>query len=207
MIRSGSVPGLAFGHERDGDGRSDRTARASIAGALGIADAWATVRQVHGTTIAVARAPGDHGEADGIVTDIDGLPITVATADCMPIALAGTSTIGLVHAGWRGLAAGVIEAGVATMRSLGDDPRQAVIGPHIGSCCYEVGDEVIEAVGGFRSATRQGTTSVDLAASARERLSGIPTETIDVCTMDDPAYASFRETATSHRQVTVVWLT
>ena len=207
MIRSGSIPGLAFGHESDGDGRSDVAARNRISDALGISRAWVTVRQVHGGDVTTVTTPGDHGEADGLVTATRDLPITVATADCLPIALAGARSIGVVHAGWRGLAAGVIESGVAAIAALGDEVDRAVIGPHIRSCCYEVGDEVIEAVGGFAAATRAGTQSVDLADAALSRLGGVTTEVVDICTMDDGAFASYRETATPHRQVTVAWLT
>jgi YfiH family protein len=207
MIRSGTIPGLAFGHELDGDARSDTEARLRMSTELGIPAAWATVRQVHGTDVVRADGPGDHGEADGIVTATPGLPITVATADCLPIALAGERSIALVHAGWRGLAAGVIDAGRAAITDMGDDVRFAVIGPHIRSCCYEVGDDVVDQLGGFAAETRAGTRSADLTSAALARLDGIRTEVIDICTMDDPEYASYRETGTAARQVTVAWLT
>jgi YfiH family protein len=206
MIPSGAIRGVAFGTEADGDPRVDMNAKLSAASTLGIATDWATISQVHGSHVAVTRVPGPLGEADAVVTDHDGLPLVVATADCLPIAIAGSHTIGLVHAGWRGIVAGVIPSTIATIRSLGDEPTAASIGPHIGPCCYEVGPEIIEALGGFASVTRRGTISADLASAARAQLEDIDVETSPICTMDDIRFNSFRRNGTSKRQMSVAWL-
>lgn len=207
MIRSGLIPGVVFGTSSDGDGRADVAVRKQWSEALTIPDAWATVSQVHGAAVVNATEPGHLGEADGLVTQQSNLPIAIATADCLPIALAGETTVALVHAGWRGIADGVIGSARELMVSLDDEPLRAAIGPHIGACCYEVGDEVIEGIGGFAARTRAGTTSADLGAAASARLAGLEIETIGMCTKDDPSFASHRRDATPVRQVAVAWRT
>lgn len=101
-------------------------------------------RQIHSARVLAAR-PGECGEGDALVTEEAGLAVAVATADCVPILLAGPRGLAAVHAGWRGLAANVAAAAVATL----DAERTAVvawIGPAIGPCCYEVGEEVATQV-------------------------------------------------------------
>lgn len=97
-------------------------------------------RQVHSTLVhrAVAGARGEPG--DGLWTDEPGLPVLAMTADCLPIALVRVErpAVAVLHAGWRGLLAGIVEAGA---RAVGGTIR-AAIGPAIGPCCYEVGPEV-----------------------------------------------------------------
>ena len=105
------------------------------------ADRLALNRQVHSTLVHRAR-PGARGEpGDGLWTDEPGQPVLAMTADCLPIALARMDTepgVAVLHAGWRGLLAGIVEVGTET---LGGRLR-AAIGPAIGPCCYEVGEEV-----------------------------------------------------------------
>jgi YfiH family protein len=179
--------------------------RRRVATVLGLAGRpWALARQVHGARIlrvgdgrpgqdsaggsepveAVplgegppeAKAPV--GEADGLVTTDPGVVLAVLTADCAPVLLAdpAAGVVGAVHAGWRGLAAGVVEAGVAAMAALGADPAAtvALVGPAVGGCCYEVGPEVREAVGARLPAalttTRDGRPALDPAAGAAQAL-------------------------------------
>jgi purine-nucleoside/S-methyl-5'-thioadenosine phosphorylase / adenosine deaminase len=206
MIVPPGVRGVAFGTRSLGDGRSDVKRRAAISSELGIAAEWATITQVHGARVVLASKPGHYGEADALVTGAPGLPIAIATADCVPVVLVGDRSRAVAHAGWRGVAAGVVPAAVKTMRSNGDAPVVAVLGPHIGPCCYEVGREVVDAIGGFSSRTRSGSLSVDLGAAVRSQLGGIETIDMDRCTHDDTAMASYREDGTSERQVTIAWI-
>jgi purine-nucleoside/S-methyl-5'-thioadenosine phosphorylase / adenosine deaminase len=206
MIRPGTIATVAFGSEADGDARVDVDARVRISSELGIPAVWATISQIHGTGVRIARSAGPQGDADALVTDRPDVPIVIATADCVPIAIEGSSTIALVHAGWRGVAAGVIGATLSVMDGLGDRALRAVIGPHIGPCCYEVGADVVDAVGGHRATTRWGTISVDLGAAVSDQLGDIDVERVDICTMDDDRYASHRRDGTLVRQVTVAWL-
>ena len=99
--------------------------------------------QVHSNRV-VRAAPGRRGEehADGLWTDEPGVPLLVMSADCVPIVLVrtdGTPGLAVLHAGWKGLLAGIVKAGVD---ALGRSTLAAAIGPAIGPCCYEVGEEV-----------------------------------------------------------------
>ena len=122
----------------------------------------ARLRQVHGAEVLVLpddvdrRAPflrttvEDRPAADALITDQTGAAVAVAVADCMPVLIADpqTGAVAAAHAGWRGLAAGVIENTVAALATnFGSNAADLVvgIGPAIGPCCFEVGPEVIEA--------------------------------------------------------------
>lgn len=106
-------------------------------------------RQVHGS--GVSRVGGDlrldRLEADAVVSTVAGVPIGVVTADCVPVLLASRSgaAVAAIHAGWRGLAAGVVAAGARALQEASPDdlPLFAALGPHIGVCCYEVDAPVL----------------------------------------------------------------
>ena len=146
-----SVGGLGRGHGHD--------ARERLRAQLGLRR-MARGYQVHGTTVLCSRTDPDIPEqdsattqppieADGQATSIAGIGAMVLTADCLPVALGIDGAVAMVHAGWRGLAAGVLEEGVRAVRELGGEGELvAVIGPGAGPCCYEVGEEVHAAFGG-----------------------------------------------------------
>jgi hypothetical protein len=206
MITPPGVPGIVFGTRADGDARNDEHARDVLSTRFGISRNWATIRQVHGTVIAVADAPGFYGEADGLTSDVVNLPLAIATADCVPVVLIAQGARAVVHAGWRGVAEGAVSEALEIMRSSGNVVTRAVIGPHIGPCCYEVGQEVVDAIGGYEARTRNGGVSVDLALATRAQLEGVQVMDMDVCTFDDGSMASYRQDRTADRQVTVAWL-
>jgi copper oxidase (laccase) domain-containing protein len=112
----------------------------------------------------------------------------------------------IVHAGWRGVVAGVVRQAVHVMEAKGDRACGAVIGPHIGPCCYEVGPDVVDAIGGHGAMTKSGRPSVDLGAAVREQLGGIDVEDTGMCTMHEPRFHSYRQDATKQRQVAVAWI-
>jgi polyphenol oxidase len=149
-------------------------------------DPIAYARQVHGVDVVPLDAPPSPDgieEADGVVTRVHGVAALVLTADCVPVALASPDAVAMVHAGWKGLSGGVLEAGVAALRS--DGPVHAAIGPAAGACCYEVGSEVAER---FPDWALNGRL-LDLkgVAAARLRAAGVA-EVVDVgrCTMCEP---------------------
>jgi polyphenol oxidase len=160
--------------------------------------------QVHGAAVRrVGTLDPEPGEADGQATALEGLAVMVQVADCLPVAVATPGAVAMLHAGWRGLAAGVLEEGVAALRELaGDGPLAAVIGPGARGCCYEVGDEVRAAFG------TTGRT-VDLPTLAARRLAAAGVETIeDVCrcTICDERFFSFRrEGEAAGRQAGMAW--
>lgn len=134
--------------------------------------AWA--KQVHSATVLAAGGPGLQGEGDALVTDRDGLALCVITADCVPVLLAGPDGLAAVHAGWRGIAGGVIPATLAGFAGPLDG-WTAWVGPAIGACCYEVGPEVAEqvAAASHASAVRPGPAGkphLDLHEAVRRQL-------------------------------------
>jgi polyphenol oxidase len=170
--------------------------------------------QIHGSSVARVRgaAGAERGDAsmpaDGQATAVRGVAVMVLTADCIPIALAGGGAVAMVHAGWRGLAGGVIEEGVRALAELGGPPGEAVavIGPCAGACCYEVGEEVHAA---FAGAHREGT-HIDLRAIAHEKLAAAgvgEVREVGACTICDERWFSHRrEGARAGRQAGVAWL-
>jgi YfiH family protein len=164
----------------------------------------AQARQVHGTTV-VEADPETVTEGDGQVTAETGVAPMALVADCLPIALVAPEGVAMLHAGWRGLAGGVIRNGVDALRGLGAGRIAAAIGPGAGPCCYEVGAEVHAAFG-----TRGRT--VDLKAIARERLEDAGVGVVHdcgLCTMHDPErfFSHRRDGGVTGRQAGVAWRT
>jgi len=137
-------------------------------------------RQVHGKAVTTSQhcEASPAPDADAVISEEAGVRVAVATADCVPILLSGETgrAVAAVHAGWRGLALGVIAAGLAALRErIGEsEPIVAAIGPHIGPCCYEVDEPVLAAMAErFSKAlpeasrpTRPGHARLDLARLA-----------------------------------------
>jgi purine-nucleoside/S-methyl-5'-thioadenosine phosphorylase / adenosine deaminase len=177
---------------------------------------WTWLRQVHGDRVVVVTAPGDGaGErADAAVTDRAGCALAVLAADCAPVALAGSEgLIGVAHAGWRGLVAGVVERTVAEMRALGAGEIEAVLGPCIRPECYEFGADDLDAVAarlgaGVRGRTAAGASALDLPAGVVLALgaAGVTRVTdTGVCTACSARQFSWRRDADQARQALVVW--
>jgi YfiH family protein len=137
-------------------------------------------RQVHGARVASARECAEGIDADAVVARGGADAVGVVTADCVPVLAASADgrAVAAIHAGWRGLAAGVIEAGIAALRAQAPGaPLRAVIGPHIGPCCYEIDSPVLDALRHFdadldaaSSPSRPGHRFLDLGALARSAL-------------------------------------
>ncbi|HWF31911.1 MAG TPA: polyphenol oxidase family protein [Solirubrobacteraceae bacterium] len=201
-----------------GDGHEHgREARDTLCDELAL-DWLCASRQVHGTAVQrVGLLAGERGEAvaidaDGHATAIERLGAMVLTADCLPVALAGDGAVAMVHAGWRGLAAGVLEEGVAALRELGAaGPIEAVVGPGAGVCCYEVGPEVHAAFGqDSRDAPYRDGKKIDMRGIARERLIAAGVARVhdaDACTICDERFFSHRrEGVRAGRQGGIAWL-
>jgi purine-nucleoside/S-methyl-5'-thioadenosine phosphorylase / adenosine deaminase len=183
----------------------------------------AFVHQVHGTnvceltaqTAAVGRVAGvgELTRADGQYTVQPGLAPTALTADCLPIAIAGEGAAAMLHGGWRGLAGGVIAAGVRGLREAGAaGPLSAAIGPGAGGCCYEVGPDVHDAFADHPEHVHLGP-NLDLAAAARFELTRAGVRDIHelgMCTIcSDPSlfFSHRRDHGVTGRQAGVAWLT
>jgi polyphenol oxidase len=170
--------------------------------------------QVHGarvrrvteipTNTGALKRPGE--EADGQATTLTRVGALVLTADCLPVALVQNGAVAMLHAGWRGLAAGVLEEGVKVLRAQRPGAQIiAVIGPGAGACCYEVGPEVHAEFG----EERPERANIDLRAVARARLLAAGVATVhddDACTICDERFFSHRrEGAVAGRQAGVAW--
>ncbi len=206
-MSEGPIPaGVAFTRPAEGDMRGDPDARHRVARRLGIPEQWATVGQVHGGRVELVDGPGVAGPADALVTTTRRLPLAVFTADCLGVVLTAPGVVGVAHAGWRGLAAGVLEATTAAMEARGSAPEVAHIGPAIGACCFEVGDEVTGLFVEDVASTTWGTPSVDLVGVARRRLPEIRVITEERCTACGGG-PSHRRDGTAQRLAAVGWLT
>jgi copper oxidase (laccase) domain-containing protein len=169
--------------------------------------------QVHGNAVAT-MASGEPGYtavpvyADG--TGARAGAAAVHVADCLAIALAGEGGVAVVHAGWRGLAAGVVGAGVRVLREQlrVEGPLEAAIGPGAGGCCYEVGPEVHAALAGY-GASDGPRLSLAAVAAAQLDAAGIAYSDVGVCTLCAPAGMLFshrRDGPDTGRQAGVAWL-
>ena len=191
---------------------------------LGAALGWAGppprfLRQVHGAAVLDASPPPPPGaEGDGLLAVGAGALVGVRVADCLPVVVAprGGGAVAVLHAGWRGLAGGLIETGVGRLaEATGTAPEGlvAALGPAIGFCCFEVGPEVAAAVSPRASRIRLGTGDrlfIDLRGVAADRLvdAGLPGAAIDAeapCTRcrEDLCHSYRRDGAEAGRMAAV----
>jgi YfiH family protein len=207
-----------------------RENRRRLATALGLAPERIPIaRQVHGGELVFHSGPqqpspfaepgGKIPEADGHVVTAPGLAPLVFTADCLPVALSGLGGAAMLHCGWRGLAAGIVAAGAEAVGAT-----DAAIGPGIGPCCYEVGDEVLaafstlgegvdvapgsESPAGGDIPARRG---LDLPEVARRLLLAAGVERIEVaglCTSCEPElfFSHRRDAGRTGRQGSLAWI-
>jgi YfiH family protein len=180
--------------------------------------------QVHGTVVGRVLANGERSgrfdafecedssrqptfEADGHAVGAPGFAAMVLTADCIPVVLGAQGAVAALHAGWRGLAAGVLEEGVRALREVGGQGEVlALVGPCAGPCCYEVGEEVHTSFAGAHRAGRL----IDLRAIAHERLLATGVAHVrdePACTICDERFFSHRrEGSRAGRQAGLAWI-
>jgi purine-nucleoside/S-methyl-5'-thioadenosine phosphorylase / adenosine deaminase len=176
---------------------------------------WTWIQQVHGATVLRVDVPGQHAgaEADALVTSVPGAILSVRTADCAPVVFTSDSAVGIAHAGWKGLEAGVLEATIEQMALLGSGEISAALGACIHSCCYEFGDDdlrrLTERFGESVSATtRSGERSLDLVAAVSSTLEahGVKLRVVEDRCTEDLQLFSHRLRQESERFVTCVWI-
>ena len=200
--------------------------RAEVRADVGIEDIarWTWLRQVHGAGVYVLTGGSDTGgsatgesappEADAAVTAVPGRALAVVTADCAPLVVASDGAVGVVHAGHRGLAAGVIQAAIASVRGRGHGPVRAFLGPCIRPASYEFGaDDLARFVVQFgpesEGRTRDGRPALDIPAAIRivlAREGVVDFEDSSVCTADSDDYFSYRRAHDTGRQATIAVL-
>lgn len=202
-----------------GDLRAAGEGRARIRARLPGEPLW--LRQVHGCAVVSADAPGaatDAPEADAAVARVRGRVCAVLTADCLSVLLASRAgdVVGVAHAGWRGLAAGVIEATVAAMRSAPEN-LLAWLGPAIGPRAYEVGAEVRDALVARDALAHRGFSPsrpdhwwLDLYGIARQRLAASGVTQVyggTMCTHTQVSrFYSWRRDRAAERMAALIWL-
>jgi len=213
---TGAYAGWNFGDHVGDDALAVARNRDALRGLLPDEPVW--LRQVHGTRV-VEAVPGSRGaEADGSIARAPGRVCAVLTADCLPVLLANDAgtVVAIAHAGWRGLAAGVIES---VVRAMGVAPESliAYLGPAIGAGAYEVGSDVFETIvtadagaeGAF-APHGAGKFLADLALLARRRLARLGVARIHggtLCSYSDAArFYSYRRDGVTGRIASLVWM-
>lgn len=154
------------------------------------------LKQVHSGIVADiddTSAANDAVEADAAITNLNGVILAVQTADCVPILVSDIegSAVAAIHAGWRGTAARIAETTILRMREkflIDSKNLTASIGPHIGVCCYEVGNDVVQTMANpavFESRPEWAKPHLNLAAANRQQLldAGLPAKNIEVSTL------------------------
>ena len=180
-----------------------------------VSPAW--LKQCHGAEALRAEEPGFRGEADALIVSRSGVAATVFVADCVPVLIAAGENVAAVHAGWRGLAAGVLGAAMRTLHHAGaTDPAttEAWIGPAIGPCCYEVDEDVASQVASasgadvvIRRPGRKPHLDLVLAASRQLAALGVGrTSSSGCCVRCDADWWSYRrDGAGAGRNYAFIW--
>ena len=200
----------------DGRGRVIENRRRLAAGAdvepENVAMGW----QVHGTEIHEWSEPdpdrafmdpqGGHLKVDGHIVRRPEMAALVLVADCLPVAVAGEDGVAMLHCGWRGLAGGIIGEGVARL----DGAHAAAVGPGVGPCCYEVGDEVLGAFADYDGVANGRMLNLRAIAEAQLRAAGVAqVQHVDLCTScrSDLFFSHRRDEGVTGRQGGIAWLT
>jgi purine-nucleoside/S-methyl-5'-thioadenosine phosphorylase / adenosine deaminase len=182
----------------------------------GVPRPFTRLHQVHGTRVVVVTEPAEHAgtDADAALTVTPGCALAVMTADCAPVALLADEAVGVVHAGWRGLLAGIVEQAVDAIRTLGAGPSlRAVIGPCIRAGCYEFRGSERDALAArygdaVLAETMWGTPALDVVAGVEAALAAAGIGAVQIgggCTACDRTWFSHRARGDAGRQAAFVW--
>jgi copper oxidase (laccase) domain-containing protein len=175
---------------------------------------WTWLRQVHGNRVVEVTEPGQWAgtEADGAVTAVADAPLAVTTADCAPVVLVAERGVGVVHAGWRGLAAGIVQTAADRLRTVAGAPVAALVGPCIGPAAYEFSADdlavVTTALGpAVVGRTGWGTSALDVPAAVASacRAADWPEPGDQPSCTSGERWFSHRTRADAGRQTTVAW--
>ncbi len=205
------------GHVGD-DPRAVRTNRERLLRQAGLPAMPSWLSQVHGAAVVDAAHAREGCEADGVYTRQAGVVCAVMTADCLPVLLCERHGrwVAAVHAGWRGLAAGVIESAIACLATPGGE-MLAWLGPAIGPRAFEVGGEVREVFVARDAAAAEhftpspaGRWLMDIYGLARRRLAALGVEQVyggGWCTVEDGGrFFSYRRDGRTGRMASLVWI-
>lgn len=175
------------------------------------------LKQVHGIEVIEARGDGVEREGDAVFTREPGQVCTLHTADCLPVFFTSKpgDVVGLAHAGWRGLADGVLESTVEKM-GVAPDQLEVWFGPAIGQEAFEVGDDVRNAFLAIDATAERcfhlnmrDRWQCDLYGLARQRLQSVGVQAIsggNYCTFSDPRFFSYRRQSVTGRMLAMIWI-
>jgi polyphenol oxidase len=215
-VSRGPYESLNLGILTDDDQSSVAENRRRLAAAIEsdperVAMGW----QVHGDEILEWDGPPQNGgfahvgadlpRVDGHSTTAKGVPVMVLVADCLPLALVSPERAVMLHCGWRGLAAGIVERGLG----LFPQPPRAVLGPAIGPCCYEVGDEVLTEFSDLQGVANGRMLSLNMVAQQKLMAGGVTQiDSFPLCTSCRPElfFSHRRDNGVTGRQAGLVWL-
>jgi YfiH family protein len=214
-VSSGPYDSLNLGILTEDDKGNVAENRGRVAEALGrdpetVAMGW----QVHGDEVLEWDAPPNGGgfahigadlpKVDGHTTTLTGLPLMVLVADCLPVALVSAGRVAMLHCGWRGLAAGIIERALDRF----PDPPRAVLGPAIGACCYEVGEEVLAEFEDLHGVANGRMLALHLVAQQKLLNGGVTNiDSFPYCTSCERNrfFSHRRDNGVTGRQAGLVW--
>jgi len=185
---------------------SGDSAKASLKNLLSIPKV-SYMKQVHGNSIQISSgASPDLSEVDGLVTNQRAIALAVQVADCLPLLLQSDLAVAAVHVGRKGLVNGVAIKAVAAMKELGATRITGVVGPHICRNCYEVDQEMFDEITRVHPAAKSTGHNLNLFAGLAEQIPDVTLENLDICTLENPDYFSFRRGGETGRQVGVICL-
>jgi polyphenol oxidase len=211
----GPYASLNLGYATDDEPDAQERNRAALPVMVGAPPTAAWQYQVHGDDVGILDDLGQAAQRprmDGRATRLRDVAIAALSADCLPVAIAGGGAVSMVHAGWRGLAAGVLESGARAVHGLanGTPALRAAIGPGAGPCCYQVGAEVREAFAAYPEAVHGDRIDLKAIAAARLRAAGVgEVHDLGMCTICTPElfFSHRRDRGVTGRQAGLAWLT
>ena len=221
-VSGGPYASLNLGRRTGDDPAAVDRNRDRLAEQVGVP--WSAIafgRQVHGAEVEhVTGPPADEvpgpradrevREVDGQVTAAHGVAALVFTADCLPIALVADGAVASLHGGWRGLADGIVAAGVRALRDAGArGPIAAALGPSARGCCYEVGEEVHVRFAGHDARVGARNLALDVVAADQLRAAGVEavhdTGLCTMCAVGELFFSHRRDHGVTGRQAGVAW--
>ena len=180
--------------------------KASLQKALSVSNIF-YMKQVHGNTVqTITNESSNLPEADALVTNQKSIALAVQIADCLPLLLQSEVAVAAVHVGRKGLLNGVAVKAVAALKQLGATKITGAVGPHICGNCYEVDKAMFDEITKQHPATKSAGRNLNLFAGLAAQISEIPLVNLNICTLENPNYFSFRRGGESGRQVGVICL-
>ena len=180
--------------------------KASLQKALSVSNIF-YMKQVHGNTVqTITNESSNLPEADALVTNQKSIALAVQIADCLPLLLQSEVAVAAVHVGRKGLLNGVAVKAIAALKQLGATNITGVVGPHICGNCYEVDAAMFDEITKLNPATKSAGRNLNLFAGLAAQISDIPLVNLNICTLENPNYFSFRRGGESGRQVGVICL-